>query len=165
MSRRLFHDVRGRVGVVVLLLATLATLSGCTPYAVRGMVVSGAAPTVQWVTPDDPRLDGLGLASARVVAWLDPDRLSPEKVGEVTSDGAGRFALPIDASGAGLLMMDVEVRGERPPDHGSATAELELPHRGQLLLITLKPGPDTAPRPAGNVLDQTLQDAAPFLNN
>ena len=120
---------------------------------------------MQWVAEDDPRLDGPGLASARIMAWLDPDRLSPEKVGEVTSDGVGRFALPINEPGAGLLMMEVEVRGQRPPDHGSASKVLELPHRGQILLITLKPGPDTDPRPAGNVLDQTLRDAEPFLKN
>ena len=154
--------IRGLAGVAVLLLATL---SGCTPYAVHGMVVTGAAPAVEWVAPEDPRLNGPGLASARVMAWLDPDRLSPEKVGEVTSDGAGHFALPINASGAGLLMMEVEVRGQRPPDHGSATAVLQLPRRDRRLLITLKPGPDTDPPRAGNLLDQTLRDAEPFLKN
>jgi len=146
------------------LMAALA-LAGCTPYALHGVVVAGDTPAVQWVVPDDPRLAAPGLASARVTAWLDPERLSPERVGEVTTDGAGRFALPINASGAGVLMMDVEVRGQRPPDHGSATAVLELPRRGRRLLITLKPGPDADPRPAGNVLDQTLRSAEPFLKN
>jgi len=142
---------------------TLAVSTGCAPYALRGVVVPGDTPSVQWVVPDDARLSAPGLASARVTVWLDPDRLSPEKIGEATTDGAGRFALPIHASGAGVLMMDVEVRGQRPPDHGSATGKLQLPRRGRRLLITLKPGPDHDPRPAGNLLDQTLRDAEPFL--
>ena len=141
----------------------LVTLTGCAPYAVRGAVVSGDAPSVQWVVPDDPRLATPGLASARVTAWLDPDRLSPEKIGEVTTDGAGRFALPVSAAGAGVLMMEVEVRAQRSPDHGSATAVLNLPRPGQRLLITLTPGPDADPRPTGNLLEQTLRDAEPFL--
>lgn len=153
---------RPLAGVLTLLLV-LTGLSGCAPYAVHGAVVSGTAPSVQWVVPDDPRLAEPGLASARVTAWLDPDRLSPEKIGEVTTDGAGRFALPIDAAGAGVLLMKIEVRGERPPDHGSATAELDLPQRGRHLLITVVPGPDADPRSSGNLLDQTLRDAEPFL--
>ncbi len=141
----------------------LCTLGGCAPYAVRGVVVSGDRPSVQWVGADDARLKASGLASARVTAWLDPDRLSPEQVGTTTTDGTGRFALPIGATGAGVLLMDIQVRGQRSPDHGSATAELTLPQRGRHLLITLVPGPDADPRPAGNVLERTLRDAEPFL--
>jgi len=154
-----------RLALAGAVALAVAALTACAPYAVRGVVIAGDAPSVQWVVPDDPRLAAPGLASARVTAWLDPDRLSPEKVGEVTTDGAGRFALPIDAAGAGVLIMEVEVRGQRPPDHGSATAVLDLPRRSQRLLITLTPGPDTNPRPVGNVLDQTLRDAEPFLKD
>lgn len=155
---------RPRAAVLTLMLM-LVGLTGCAPYALRGAVVSGHAPSVQWVQANDPRLAEPGLASARVSVWLDPDRLTPEKLGEVTTGGDGTFSMPIHTAGAGVLIMDIKVRGQRPPDHGSATQNLNLPHRGKHLLITLAPGPDTDPRPEGNLLERTLRDAQPFLRD
>ncbi len=148
-----------------LLTLVLVGLTGCAPYALRGAVISGHTPSVQWVEPNDPRLVEPGLASARVSVWLDPDRLTPEKLGVVSTRGDGKFAMPIHTAGAGVLIMDIKVRGERPPDHGSATQALSLPHRGKHLLITLVPGPDTHPQPQGNLLERTLRDAQPFLRD
>ncbi|MEE9404609.1 MAG: hypothetical protein V3V20_06935 [Algisphaera sp.] len=153
-----------RLSACLLLLLSLTPLAACGSYALRGTVVSGDTPSVIWVKANDPRLDADGLASAHITVHLDPDRLNPKPIGAASTNGAGQFTLPLAEPGAGLLLMNIEVLAQRQPDHMRITQQLQLPQRGQQLLITLRPGKDSAlPRP-GNLIDQTLQDAKPFLN-
>ena len=140
-------------------------MAGCGVPALRGTVVSGDRASVRWVARDDPRLDVDGLASARLEAYLDPDRLTPERIGDAETDGRGRFVLPLDAPGAGVLQMTVELRAVREPDHGLATGRLDLPRAGRRLLVTLPAGGGGDLTPDPNVLQKTLDDARPFLQD
>ncbi|MEM9881827.1 MAG: hypothetical protein AAF800_02780, partial [Planctomycetota bacterium] len=96
---------RGWCGVAALLLA-LSGAAGCSPYQLRGVVIEGDEPGVELVNRRDPRLERFGLPGAELELWLDPDRLRPRRVGRAVTDADGRFAMPVDAEGAGLLMLD-----------------------------------------------------------
>ena len=148
----------------VLVAATLLSLAGCGSYKLQGVVLEGDSPRVEIVDKNDPRLEQFGVAAARLTVELDPQRLSPEMIGRGQSDGDGRFSLPIDEPGAGLLMMDVRLRVSRE-DFGSLQQDFELPGRGKRLVITLKPGKDDPSTGDDNLLRDTLREAAPYLRD
>ncbi|MEM8738529.1 MAG: hypothetical protein AAGG38_08645, partial [Planctomycetota bacterium] len=113
---------------------------------------------------DDPRLEAFGLPGAEVEVVLDPRRLRPETVGRGQTDRDGRFAVAVDEAGAGLLILDVEVRATRR-DFVSVAERLELPGGGKRLVVTMPRGADGAKPGGGNLLDETLRDAEPYLRD
>jgi hypothetical protein len=146
------------------LLLLVISLVGCGGYRLQGIVLEGDEPSIEVVDQSDPRLDYLGLSSAEVRVILDPERLQPETVGHGTTDRDGRFAVPITASGAGFLMLDVAVRVERQ-EFRSAEQEMRLPGRGQRLVVVLPRGQDRRPLEDDNVLKETLEQADPYLRD
>ena len=146
-----------------MLLVLWLGLTACGTPTLRGTVVSGSAASVEWVRPSDPRLEADGVASARVAVYLNPDRFNPERIGLADADGRGRFAVPLDTPGAGVLELDVELRAVREPDHGLAAGRLSLPRRNRELLVTLPAGGGGTLAPEAGVLQKTLDDAEPYL--
>lgn len=142
------------IGRILLLATSVALLSGCQ-YHMQGTVVSGAASSVEVVDSDDSRLAQPGLAGVTVEATLDPSEMKPIPQAPVSSDGTGRFAMPIQATGAGVLqyqaLVVARLSGCKP-----ATQLIALPGPGQRLLITLAPGVDVY-RPKENLLRETLR--------
>ena len=142
----------------------LLCLGGCGTYHLQGIVIEGAEPGVEIVGRDDPRLERFGLPGAELEVVLDPQRLQPTRIGEGRSDADGRFSLPLDADGAGFLILDVEVRAQRP-EFRSVRQRFDLPGKSKRLVVTLSPGKDRPTPDGGNILEDTLRDAAPYLRD
>ncbi|MEM9418237.1 MAG: hypothetical protein AAGA25_04160 [Planctomycetota bacterium] len=150
------------VGVAGLLMC----LVGCSPYRLQGVVVAGDMPGVEVVKKNDPRLAeaGPGVAGATLAVLLDPQRLSPEQIGEGHSDAEGGFALPIDAFGAGTLMLDIELRASRP-GYASVAERFVLPGGNERVIVTVQRGEDRRSLESENILRDTLRDAEPYLRD
>ncbi len=146
---------------VVAWVAMLA--GGCSPYRLQGVVIEGPEPGIEVVGKDDPRLEAVGLASAELTVRLDPKRLSPQTIGRATSDSEGGFSIPINEPGAGVLILDVDLFVTRP-DYQGVRQRFDLPGSGRRVVVTLKRGKG-GDRDEGNVLEQTLRDAEPFLRD
>lgn len=148
----------------VLLIATLL-LAGCGGgYRLKGKVVEGPVAMVEVVDADDPRYVEQDRSAGGAVVWavFEPNNgIDRERLGRFVTDGEGRFEVPIDAVGAGLLMYEVELLARRT-GHQGAMGVVPLPGRGGAVLITLPRGVDTL-RPEEDYLDQTLRDAEPYL--
>ena len=95
---------------------------------------------------------------------LDPERVSPELIGEGHTDAAGEFALTIDEPGAGFLMLDIELQTKRQ-DYTSVSERMQLPGSNERVIVTLTRGEDPKRLEAGNVLEETLRDAEPYLRD
>lgn len=150
---------------LLTLLCILATLGGCSPYQLRGLVVEGNTPGIEIVNKNDPRLQQeVGVASVNVEVLLDPTLFNPESIGKGQSDRDGFFAVPITTSGAGFLILDVEVQAKRER-YLSEVKRFDLPGGGKRLLITMQAGKDTRPLENPNILEDTLREAEPFLRN
>lgn len=134
------------VGRLALGVCGLALVSaGCSPYQLQGRVVEGGTPTVLIVDRDDPRLAGYGLPGAVVQATLDPDRPFQQiPLEPTTSDGEGYFAIPVTATGAGVLEYDVQI-GATLAGHAGDFRTFRLPGAGKRVLIILAPAPGNAP--------------------
>ncbi|MEM6459678.1 MAG: hypothetical protein AAF710_09850, partial [Planctomycetota bacterium] len=105
-----------------------------------------------------------GLPGAELELWLDPDRLRPRRVGRAVTDADGRFAMPVDAEGAGLLMLDVRLDTRRD-GFASASQAFVLPGADRRIVVTMKRG-EAGRLPGGdNIVDQTLREAEPFLRD
>lgn len=137
------------------------SLSGCASYELRGLVIEGSEADLEVVSADDPRLENLGLTETTISVYLDPQRLSPKQLARGRTDNQGDFALPITESGAGFLILDVEVLVERSKFQ-TLRRELQLPGGGKRLLITLPPGKGGDTRQE-NVLERTMREAGPYL--
>ena len=148
LMRRLFW----RVAAVLL----LAGLVGCSSYAMQGRVVRGDSSSVEVVSKDDPRLDAPPLGRATLEAVLDPRHLNRRRLPVVTSDDTGRFAVPIDATGAGFLDYDVRVLARRE-DHTPAEAIVPLPGSNKRVLVTLAPGEDASGGLGEDPLEESLR--------
>lgn len=151
------------VGVVGLLCLVLV---GCSPYQLRGIVVAGDTAGVEVVKKNDPRLAtaGPGVPGVSLDVLLDPERLSPEQIGRGDTNGEGGFALTIDEPGAGLLMLDIELKASRQ-GYTTVAERFVLPGGGQRVIVTLKRGKDRRQLETGNVLEETLRDAEPYLRD
>lgn len=148
---------------LALLLITLM-LTGCSSYAIHGRVVRGSMATIQLVDKDDPRLieNNPTGGGAVVQGILEPDTPSEtESLGTIVTDGQGWFKMPVDALGSGFLEYEASLIVRRE-GHQGVMKTIDLPRRGQRVLITLPLGQDTLRVPKG-FLDQTLHDATPFL--
>jgi hypothetical protein len=139
-------------------------LAGCGTYRLQGVVLEGATPGVEIVSKNDPRLERFGLPEAELELKLDPERLSPETIARGLTDGGGRFDLAVRESGAGFLIMEVELRVRRD-EFRSLRHRFELPGRDRRLIVTLTPGRDPLKLEDDHVLEGTLRDAEPYLRD
>ena len=158
---------RVRLGLVAfVLLACSVLLMGCGGgYMLRGKVVEGPIAQVQVVDAEDPRFVEADRSAGGAVVWVvfEPNNgIDRERLGRFVTDGEGRFEIPIDAMGAGLLMYEVEVTARRA-GHQGALGVVPLPGRGGRVLVTLPRGADTLRREE-DLLDRTLRDAEPYLD-
>lgn len=149
--------------VLALLLASLM-LTGCGNYAIQGRVVRGSVASIQLVDKRDPRLteDNPTGGGAVVQGVLEPNTPSEmQSLRQVVTDGQGRFAIPVDALGSGFLEYEAMLIARREGHQGTMRT-IDLPRRGQRVLIILPLGQDTL-RVPDSFLDQTLRDATPYL--
>jgi len=147
----------------VLLLSMLA-LTGCSSYQIQGRVIRGPVAAVTIVDGDDPRLSEPNMTGggATIQATLQPDTPTETMdLGTHTTDGQGRFSIPVNAFGSGFLEYEAQLVGRREGNQG-AMATIDLPRRGQRVLITLPMGRDTLIVPE-RFRDSALRDAAPYL--
>ncbi|MEM9883351.1 MAG: hypothetical protein AAF800_10575, partial [Planctomycetota bacterium] len=126
----------------------------------------GDEPGVELVNRRDPRLERFGLPGAELELWLDPDRLRPRRTGRAVTDADGRFAMPVDAEGAGLLMLDVHLDTRRD-GFASVSDAFVLPGAGadRRIVVTMKRGEAGTLPGRENIVDQTLREAEPFLRD
>ncbi len=125
----------------LVLVGLLGGLSGCGGYVLKGRVVEGAGGDMTFVAPDDPRLAEPGLPDARITVERDPGRLSAHVAASGLSDLDGRFAVALDAFGAGW--MDERWRIEAIKSgfaRTSSVKRLDSATRDMRLLIILAPG-------------------------
>ena len=148
------------------LLLGLLMLAGCSGYAIEGRVVRGPSPSVMVVDSDDPRLTELNTtgSGAAIEGVLEPNTPTERQtLGRFVADEQGWFAIPVDAIGSGLLEYEALLIARRDGNQG-AMGTIELPRRGQRVLITLPLGADTLIVPE-SFRDQALRDARPYLDD
>ncbi len=150
------------LAVVVLLMLVC---HGCSPYELRGTVMTGPGAAVVIANANDVRFEDAGLAGASVELVLDPNSISPQRLGTVQTDSQGRFQMGVDALGAGRfqeynLGLIVTAKG-----HRNLWRTLKLPMAGKMLLITLRPGAAGRgdPSPPEDILGETLKFKDRFL--
>ena len=148
--------------LALLLIVFMAT--GCGSYAIQGRVVRGASPSIQLVDADDPRLTESNPTGGGAVVQgvLEPNTPADMKsLGQHVTDGQGWFAIPVDAIGASVLEYEAMLIARRE-GHQGVLATIELPRRGQRVLIILPLGRDTLRVPE-RFIDQAMRDARPYL--
>lgn len=136
----------GTLARTTLLWLWLLAAGGCGAYMVEGRVVSGPRSTASIVKPGDPALAAPGIEQASVQLVLDPRSGGRQSLGTVFTDENGRFAIPVDALGAGTLEYELLVTA-RAPEKAPAQELLDLPPRGSRLLIRLADGRDRPMNP------------------
>lgn len=139
-------------------IGVMLTAAGCETYALRGWVVEGDASRVTVVEASDPRLEGRPVKGARVLAVLDPENLGRERLPAATSDESGRFAIPVDAVGAGVLTYRVGV-SVRMSGRTPAEAVFPLPGRGERVLVEIASGSDRPTELEEDVVEESLRHA------
>jgi hypothetical protein len=153
----------GAAGFRWMLLALAGLmLAGCGSYQLKGKVVAGEESTVAVVAEDDPRFNRRGIEGVSLSAILDPQSLDHEKVGSARSGRAGRFALPVDAMGAGFLEHEVMIAAVKE-HYATATRIMPMPGSRSRLLIVLAEGESTEPRLKGDMLDETLEMGEQYM--
>lgn len=151
---------------LVLLCLALLTLVGCSGYAIEGRVVRGSTASIQIVDKSDRRMTEPNPTGggAVVEGVLEPDTPTErQSLGRVVTDGQGYFAMPVDALGSGFLEYEALLVARREGHQGTLRV-IDLPRSRQRVLITLPLGQDNLRIPEG-VLDQTLRDAKPYLED
>ncbi len=125
----------------LVLVGLLGGLSGCGGYVLKGRVVEGAGGDIAFVAPDDLRLSEPGLADARITVERDPGRLSAHVAASGVSDLDGRFAISLDAFGAGWMDERWRIEAIKPGfARTSSLQRLDSATRDMRLLIILAPG-------------------------
>lgn len=155
-----------RVPALLLLVGCCLLLAGCGGgYQLRGKVIEGPVAQVQVVDADDPRFIEADISGAGALVWgvFEPNNgIDRQRLGRVVADHEGLFMVPLDASGAGFLMYEIELTARRD-GHQGARGVIPVPGRGKRVLITLPRGVDTLGDEA-DYLGETLRDAQPYLD-
>jgi len=132
---------------VLLLLTVAFILPGCGPYLLKGRVIAGDSPHVLVVPNSDTRLDeSPGIPGATISLRLDPNSLGGRELADGMTDGDGRFAIPINEFGAGLLEYEIGVR-VRQRGHNTAYDVIDMPGSGLRVLVILPRGADEFQKP------------------
>lgn len=151
---------------IFALLTICLLLTGCGSYAIQGRVVRGSTASIQLVSADDPRLNENNPTGGGAVIQgiLEPDTPSETRpLGQVVTNGQGWFKLPVDAVGSGFLEYQAALIARRE-GHQGIMQTIDLPRRGERVLIVLPLGQDTLKVPK-SFLDQALRDASPYLKD
>ncbi len=128
------------------LAALLSAGTGCSSYVIRGTVIHGVYSDMSFVEPDDPRLKETPVSGVRVSVERDPDKLSRSLAGTDLSDTNGRFAVHVDAFGAGWMDEQWLIHAFKPGySTASAMHELRPRHKEMRLLVTMTPGASSNP--------------------
>ncbi len=131
------------------------TLTACGTYQLKGRVIEGGTPAMVVVSANDKRLEGFGLPGAVVDAVVDPDRpLQQIRLQPQVTDAQGYFAIPVEATGAGLLEYNVQVTA-RLAGHTSVRRTFKLPGAGKRVLVIVAPGESDLPPDEPDILDET----------
>lgn len=142
--------------LMLWLLTGVMTLAGCEAYALRGIVVEGQVPRVMVVDASDERLQSIGLPGARVEFVLDPNTLRPIPAGMAVTDEFGRFELPLDEAGAGLLEYELGVRATLRR-FGTVWQQMPLPRAGKWLIIVMAEGVHQPGGPEPDIIEESLR--------
>lgn len=119
-------------------------LSACGPYQMHGRVIEGDSSYITVVDKDDHRLEStLGMSGVLLKLQIDPGRINRRMLAQETSDTDGRFSLPVDEFGAGVLQLECGVLA-RKRGFKSAEGVFPLPDKDQRVLIVMTPGRDPA---------------------
>lgn len=148
----------------VALLLAVVMLVGCGSYAIEGRVVRGSIASIQLVSEGDRRMTEANPTGGGAVIQgiFEPNTPSEIKsLGQVVTDGQGYFKIPVDAMGSGFLEYEATLIARRQ-GHQGVMDTIDLPRRGQRVLITLPLGQNTLRVPE-TFLDQALREATPFL--
>ncbi len=125
----------------LVLVALIGGFSGCGGYVLKGRVVEGVGGDMTFVAPDDLRLAEPGLPDARITVERDPGRLSAHVAASGLSDLDGRFAVALDAFGAGWMDERWRIEATKPGfAKTSSLQRLASATRDMRLLIILAPG-------------------------
>jgi hypothetical protein len=109
-----------------------------------GRVVQGDTSYITVVDKDDHRLEEEnGVSGVLLKLQLEPGRISRRTVAEQTSGSDGRFSLPVDEFGAGVLEQECGLLARRR-GFKSAEGVFMLPGDSKRILIVLEPGRDAA---------------------
>lgn len=148
-----------------LLLVSLI-LVGCSSYAIQGRVLRGSSASIQIVDKNDSRFteDNPTGGGAVIQGILEPNTPSEKQsLGQVVTDGQGRFSMPVNAAGSGFLEYEATLIARREGHQGTMRT-IMLPRSGQRVLITLPLGADTLRVPK-RLLDEVMRDAKPYLKD
>jgi hypothetical protein len=147
----------------MMLCAASLWLGGCGAYQMKGKVIRGDESRIAVVSRDDERLKRPGIGGVTLRVTLDPESLNNQQVGSAESDGKGRFAVPVRATGAGFLQHEVRLSAIK--DHyATATRIMSLPSSSKRLLIILAEGQSTDPKRKGRFMDETLDMSEPYMD-
>ncbi len=127
---------------LLLLLPALSLLPACGPHKIYGRVVTGDTSYITVVDKDDHRLDAEGGVSGVLLRLqLDPGRINQRNIAEQTSGEDGKFTLPVDEFGAGVIELEGGLLARR---HGFKSAEgvFVVPGNSKRILVVLEPGRD-----------------------
>ena len=146
---------------VTLCVLLGVTFTGCANYQLQGVVVEGRSPDMQILAKNDPRLNqGYGLPDAVVELTIDPNHPRSQRLSSVTTDAQGRFAVPIDVFGAGMMEYEVGLL-VRCKDYRPQWHVFELPKQKKRVLVVMTPGVDSG-RPNVDLIEDTLRSMPPL---
>jgi len=145
--------------LVALLFCALAP--GCGAYTMEGRVLRSSFPAIMVVPADDPRLEkGQPISGASITVIRDATTLGREQVGSATSDGDGRFILPVNGWGAGITDEEWMISaGRRGFARTESMIRLPVSSGNSRLLILLPAGTDD-----GGSFGSTSQDIMEEVN-
>ena len=151
--------LRALVAVVVLAMS----VTGCGGYKLAGNVIEGPQAAVLVVDADDPRLSESGIGGVSLRFMVDPQSLGTKPLGETISEGNGRFSMPVQELGAGLLEYRISLTAKRS-GYQTLYREMMLPGGNRRLLIVMASGRGGDALPDRTDLNQELEQALPLLD-
>ncbi len=95
-----------------------------------------------------------------IEAVIDPDAMRPIDLGQATVDRDGRFSLPVNVTGAGVLEYQVEIT-VRGRGYAPIRQSMRLPSGNKRLLITMSQGRD-APLDKPDVIRESIEAGKQF---
>jgi hypothetical protein len=152
-----------RAFATLVMVVVLGMLSGCGGgYELRGRVVQGPVTSVQTVSKSQAASYVDPVPGALVRVTIDPHSLDATVLPTVTTDGNGEFSIPVSLPGAGVLIYDAQVEVSRDGIR-SADGQVRLPGRGRRVLVVTPPGASQGLQHSDDILQRTLDDARPYL--
>lgn len=124
-------------------LLLLVQLTGCTSYQLDGVVVKSDRASVNALAWDEnpDTLPGPPMTGVRVEVIFEPRTTRPQKLSIVSSDDQGRFTIPINQTGVGLMEYEIMVVA-RLAGYRTSWRIVRIPDRNQTMVIEMVPGRD-----------------------